>query len=130
MNGTSSMVVSVGINAFENLEEFAISVASDDVDGVSVSVDYGTFAGSGFSISRCGEDNSKSSRVRPGEISSLFTFQKTQHILRILKYCLAEDHVTGQLFRHSLEATKLEIGCEGSVLLKSFDERGLLATPT
>ena len=31
---------------------------------------------------------------------------------------------------HSLEATKLEIGCEGSVLLKSFDELGLLATPT
>ena len=63
-------------------------------------------------------------------VPSLFTFQKTQHILRILKYCLAEDHVTGQLIRHSLEATKLEIGCEGSVLLKSFDELGLLATPT
>ena len=63
-------------------------------------------------------------------VPSLFTFQKTQHILWILKYCLAEDHVTGQLIRHSLEATKLEIGCEGSVLLKPFDELGLLATPT
>ena len=63
-------------------------------------------------------------------VPSLFTFQKTQHILRILKYCLAEVHVTGQLIRHSLEATKLEIGCEGSVLLKLFDELGMLATPT
>ena len=63
------MAVSVGINAFDNLEEFAISVASNDVDGVSVPVNYGTFACSGFSISGCGEDNSKSSGVRPGEIS-------------------------------------------------------------
>ena len=63
-------------------------------------------------------------------IPNLFTFQQTQHILRILKYCTVEDNITGQLIRHSLEATKLEIGCEGSVLLKSYDELGLLATST
>ena len=34
------------------------------------------------------------------------------------------------MIRQSLEATKLEVGCEGSVLLKSFDEFGFLATPT
>ena len=65
----------MGINAFDNLEEFAISVASNYVDGVSVSVDYGTFAGSGFSISGCGEDNSESSGVRPGEISRVGSFK-------------------------------------------------------
>ena len=60
-------------------------------------------------------------------VPSLITFQKMQHILRIIKYCLVEDHITGQLIRHSLEATKLEIGCEGSIWLKSFDELGMLA---
>ena len=48
------MAVSVGINAYDNLEEFAISVTSNYADGVSVSVNYGTFACSGFSISGCG----------------------------------------------------------------------------
>ena len=42
-------------------------------------------------------------------VSDLFTFQKIQHILRILKFCTAADNITGQLIRHSLEATKLEI---------------------
>ena len=59
------MAVSVGINAFDNVEEFAISVTSDYVDGVPVSVDYGTSASSGFSIVRSGEDNSKSIGVWP-----------------------------------------------------------------
>ena len=63
-------------------------------------------------------------------VPDLFTFQQTQHILRILKYCTVDDNITGQLIRHSLEATKLEIGCEGSVLLKSYDELGSLATST
>ena len=63
-------------------------------------------------------------------IPNLYTFQQTQHILRILKYCLVEENITGQLIRHSLEATKLEIGCEGSVLMKSFDEVGCLTTST
>ena len=63
-------------------------------------------------------------------IQNLFTFQQTQHILRLLKFCTTEDHMTGQLIRHSLEATKLEIGCEGPVLLKSYEELGMLATPT
>ena len=58
----------MGINAYDNLEEFAISVTSNYVDGVSVSVDYGTFACPGSSIIGSGEDNSKSSGVRPGEI--------------------------------------------------------------
>ena len=69
MNGIPSMAVSVGINAFNDLEEFAISVTSDYVDRVPVSVNYGTSASSGFSIIGRGEDNSKSSGVWPGEIS-------------------------------------------------------------
>ena len=63
------MAVSVGINAYDNLEEFAISVTSNYVDRVSVPVDYGAFACSGFSIIGSGEDNSKSSGVWPSEIS-------------------------------------------------------------
>ena len=65
MNRTSSMAVSVGINAFDNLEEFAISVTSVYVDGVTVPFDCGTSASSGFSIIGSGEDNTKSSGVWP-----------------------------------------------------------------
>ena len=64
------------------------------------------------------------------DVSNLFTFQKVEHILRLLKYCWAEEHLTGQLIHQSLEATKLEIGCEGPVLSKPFYDLGMLATPT
>ena len=59
------MAVSVQINAFDDLEEFAISITSDYVDRVPVQFDYGTSASSGFSIIWSGEDNSKSSGVWP-----------------------------------------------------------------
>ena len=62
-------------------------------------------------------------------VSNLFTFQKVEHIFRSLKYCWAEEHLTGQFIRQSLEATKLEIGCEGPLLSKSFHDLGMLATP-
>ena len=63
-------------------------------------------------------------------VPNLFTFQQTQHILRVLQFCRDKDHITGQLIRHSLEATKLELGCDGPVLLMNYDELGYLATST
>jgi hypothetical protein len=63
-------------------------------------------------------------------ISCLFTFQMTEHIVRILKYGTATNHLTGQLIRHTLEATKLEIGCEGPLLMKQFRTYSDLITPT
>jgi hypothetical protein len=39
-------------------------------------------------------------------ISCLFTFQMTEHIISILKYCNATNHLTRQLISHTLEATK------------------------
>ena len=53
-------------------------------------------------------------------VSCLYTLQMTEHIVRILKYCKACDHLTGQLIRHTLEATKLEVGCEGPLLVKTY----------
>jgi hypothetical protein len=63
-------------------------------------------------------------------ISCLFTFQMTEHIVRILKYGIATNHLTGQLIRHTLEATKLEIGCEGPLMMKPFHTYSDLITPT
>jgi hypothetical protein len=54
----------------------------------------------------------------------------TEHIVRILKYGIATNHLTGQLIRHTLEATKLEIGCKGPLLMKPFHTYSDLITPT
>jgi hypothetical protein len=62
-------------------------------------------------------------------ISCLFTFQMTEHIVCILKYGNATNHLTGQLIQHTLEATKLEVGCEGPLLTKVFNKFKALVTP-
>jgi hypothetical protein len=54
----------------------------------------------------------------------------TEHIVRVLKYCNASEHLTGQLLRQSIEGTKLEIGYGGSLFHAPFDLVGHLATPT
>ena len=63
-------------------------------------------------------------------VSSLYTHQQVEHIERMLKFGQAKDNITGKLLCQSLEATKLEVGCSGSLLLLSFMEYGGLATPT
>jgi hypothetical protein len=63
-------------------------------------------------------------------LSCLFTFQMTEHIVRILKYCTANNNITGQLIRHTLEATKLEVGCDGPLLGKAYSKYKELVTPT
>ena len=60
----------------------------------------------------------------------LFTYQQADHVERLMKYCMAEDNMTGQLLRQSIESTKLEIGCNGPLLGQSFKHFGILATPT
>ena len=54
----------------------------------------------------------------------------TEHIIRILKYGNATNHLTGQLIRHSLEATKLEVGCDGPLLMKPFQPYSDMITST
>ena len=63
-------------------------------------------------------------------IPCLFTYQMVDHIQRVLKFCQAKEHLTGQLLRQSLEATKLEISCEGPMLTKSYEVFKWLVTPT
>ena len=63
-------------------------------------------------------------------LSCLFTFQMTEHIVRILKYCTANNNITGQLIQHTLEATKLEVGCEGPLMGKVYSTYKDLVTPT
>ena len=63
-------------------------------------------------------------------VPCLFTHQQVEHILRLLKFCHSEDHLTARLIRHSLEATKLEIGCKGPLLSRNYSDLGRLATPT
>ena len=63
-------------------------------------------------------------------MSSLYTHQQVEHIERLLKFGQAKDNTTGKLLRQSLEATKLEVGCSGTLLSLSFMEYGGLATPT
>jgi hypothetical protein len=60
----------------------------------------------------------------------LYTAQKIEHILRILKFCNAKEHITGRLIRQSVEATKLEIGYGGPLFHAPFNVVGILATPT
>jgi hypothetical protein len=63
-------------------------------------------------------------------VSCLNTFQMTEHIVQILKYCNATEHLTGQLIRHKLEATKLEVGCDGPLLVKAYAVYKDLVTET
>ena len=63
-------------------------------------------------------------------IPCLFTLQQVDHIERILRFCYAKDNLTGQLIRQSIEATKLEIGCSGSLFAQPFGIYGILATRT
>ena len=63
-------------------------------------------------------------------VPCLFTHQQVEHILRILKFCRAQDHLTARLLRQSVEATRLEIGCSGSLFSLSFADFGTLATST
>jgi hypothetical protein len=63
-------------------------------------------------------------------MSCLYTFQMTEHIVQILKYCNATENLTGQLIQHTLEATKLEIGCEGPLMVKAYAAYKDLVTET
>ena len=63
-------------------------------------------------------------------VSSLYTHQQVEHIERLVKVGQVQDKITGKLLHQSLEATKLEVGCSGSLLLLSFMEYDGLATPT
>ena len=60
----------------------------------------------------------------------LYTTQHVDHIERIMKFCFSKTNITGQLIRQSIEATKLEIGCSGPLLARSFADFGCLATKT
>ena len=60
----------------------------------------------------------------------LFTHQQADHVERLMKYCMAEENMTGQLIRQSVEASKLEIGCTGPLMSQSFKQVGILATST
>ena len=63
-------------------------------------------------------------------MSDLYTFQQVDHIERIQKFCNAKDHLTGQLIRHTVEVTKLEIGSNGPVFGHNYAQIGHLATKT
>ena len=63
-------------------------------------------------------------------VSSLYTHQQVEYIERQLKFGQAKDNIMGKLLCQSLEATKLEVGCSGSLLSLSYMEYGGLATPT
>ena len=61
-------------------------------------------------------------------VTSLYTTQGIEHIVRIIKFGTSQKHMTGKILRHSLEALKMELGTNGSVLSLPFTIWGHLAT--
>ena len=61
-------------------------------------------------------------------VTSLYTTQGLEHIERLLKFGTSKKHLTGKILRHLLEALKVELGTNGSVLSLPFATWSHLAT--
>ena len=60
-------------------------------------------------------------------LPKLYWLQGFYHIDRLLRFTRS-SHITGQLLNHSLEALRLEVGCNGSIFSLPFNTVGHLAT--
>jgi hypothetical protein len=61
------------------------------------------------------------------DIPNLYVKQGISHIVRLIRYSKSKKHSTGILLRHTCEALKIELGCNGYLLADSWDLAPLAA---